>query len=53
MEKLLNALIFLRKVLKLYINKLKVIVDKDSWYPWALERIGLEYEHQHLEYVTE
>jgi len=38
----LNALIFL----KLCINKPKVIVDNGPWYPWALQRLGLEYGHQ-------
>ena len=42
----LNTLLFPKKVLKLCINKLKVIVDKGPWYPWALQRLGLEYEYQ-------
>ena len=28
---------------KLCINKPLVIVDRGSWYRWALERLGLEY----------
>jgi len=39
----LNAIIFLEKALKLCSNKPLVIVDRGSWYRWALERLGLEY----------
>jgi len=39
----LNALLSLKKALKLCINKPIVIVDKGPWYRWALERLGLEY----------
>jgi len=42
----LNALIFLRKALKMCINKPLVIVDRGPWYPWALERLGLEYKYE-------
>jgi len=31
---------------KLCINKPLVIVDRGSWYRWALERLGLEYRHE-------
>jgi transposase-like protein len=43
----LNALLFL-KTLKKCLNKHKVIVDSGPWYRWALERLGLEYEHQRV-----
>ncbi len=39
-------MILLRIVLKTCENKPKVIVDRGPWYRWALERLGLEYEHQ-------
>jgi len=39
----LNAITFLKKALKLCINKPVVIVDGGPWYRWALERLGLEY----------
>jgi transposase-like protein len=39
----LNAITFLEKALKLCSNKPPVIVDRGSWYRWALERLGLEY----------
>ncbi|MEM4007175.1 MAG: DDE-type integrase/transposase/recombinase [Nitrososphaerota archaeon] len=42
----LNTLKFIKKVLKLCMNKLKIIVDKGPWCRWALERLGLEYEYQ-------
>ena len=41
-----NSLIFLKKALKKCLNKPTVIVDRGPWYRWALERLGLEYEHQ-------
>jgi len=44
----LNALLFLKKTLKLCINKPMIIVDKSPWYRWALERLGLEYRHERL-----
>ena len=44
----LNALLFLKKALKLCINKPIVIVDKGPWYRWALDRLGLEYRHEIL-----
>jgi len=43
-----NALLFLKKALKLCIDKLMVIVDKSPWYRWALDRLGLEYRHERL-----
>ncbi|MEM1583617.1 MAG: DDE-type integrase/transposase/recombinase [Nitrososphaerota archaeon] len=42
----LNALKFIRKVLRLCLNKPKIIVDKGPWYIWALERLGIEYDYQ-------
>jgi len=35
----LNAYIFLKKCS----NKPLVLVDGGPWYPWALERLGLQY----------
>jgi transposase-like protein len=37
---------FLRIVLGRCINKPLVIVDRDPWYRWALERLGLKYRYQ-------
>ena len=37
----LDALLFLKKVLKSCTNKPKVYVDGGSWYLWALQRLGL------------
>ena len=42
----LHALEFLKKALEKCLNRPKVIVDRGPWYRWALERLGLEYEHQ-------
>ncbi|MCS7117016.1 MAG: hypothetical protein NZ896_06065 [Nitrososphaerales archaeon] len=42
----LNALIFLRKVLKMCKNKPLILIDKGPWYHWALNRLGLEYKHE-------
>ena len=42
----LNAYLFLRRVLRACKNKPFVLVDKGPWYPWALERLGLEYKHE-------
>ena len=41
----LDALIFLQKVLKSCKNKPKVYVDGGPWYPWALQRLGVPWEH--------
>ena len=41
----LNAITFLKKALKLCINKPMVIVDRGPWYRWALERLRLEYRY--------
>jgi len=42
----LNALVFLKKTLKMCTNKPLVIVDKGPWYRWAFERLGLEYRYE-------
>jgi transposase-like protein len=42
----LNALAFLRKALRMCINKPSVLVDKGPWYRWAFERLGLEYMYE-------
>ncbi len=44
----LNALAFLKKALRVCINKPLVIVDRGPWYRWALERLGLEYRRERL-----
>jgi putative transposase len=41
-----DALCFIRKVLKACENKPKVYVDGGPWYRWALNRLGLEWEHR-------
>jgi transposase-like protein len=28
------------------INKPLVVVDRGPWYPWALQRLGLEYRYE-------
>ncbi|MEM4415244.1 MAG: DDE-type integrase/transposase/recombinase [Candidatus Caldarchaeum sp.] len=40
---MLNALTFLRMVLRACEGKPVVVVDRDPWYPWALKRLGIEY----------
>jgi transposase-like protein len=37
---------FLRMVMDRCINRPLVIVDRDPWYRWALERLGLKYMYQ-------
>ncbi|MEM2080127.1 MAG: DDE-type integrase/transposase/recombinase [Nitrososphaerota archaeon] len=39
----LNAFRFLRKALKLCLNKPKIIVGSGPWYGWAIQRLGLDY----------
>ena len=39
----LNAITLLKKALKLCSNKPLVIIDRRSWYRWALDRLGVEY----------
>ncbi|MEM2041538.1 MAG: DDE-type integrase/transposase/recombinase, partial [Nitrososphaerota archaeon] len=43
---ILNALTFLRTVLKACDGKPVVVVDRGPWYPWALKRLGIEYLHE-------
>jgi len=43
---LLNALIFLKMVLKSCENRPLMVVDRGPWYPWALRRLGLEHVHE-------
>jgi len=42
---MLIALKFLRMVLRC-INKPLIVVDRGPWYRWALERLGIKYQHQ-------
>ena len=42
----LDSLIFLKQVLKLCTNKPYVYVDGGPWYPPALKRLGLQWEHK-------
>jgi putative transposase len=42
----LNALVFLRKALRMCTNKPLVLVDRGPWYRWAFERLGLEYRYE-------
>jgi transposase-like protein len=37
---------FLRILLDRCINKPLIAVDRDPWYRWALEKLGLEYRYQ-------
>lgn len=41
----INALIFIRMVLKTCEGKPVILVDGGPWYPWALERYGLKWLH--------
>jgi transposase-like protein len=43
---MLIALKFLRIVLDRCLNKPLIIADRGPWYRWALERLGLKYQHQ-------
>ncbi len=38
--------VFLKRVLRYRKNKPKVVVDRSFWYLWALNRLGLRYEHE-------
>ena len=42
----LDAIYFLRKVLEHCENKPLILVDRGPWYKWALQRLGLRYDHQ-------
>ncbi len=41
-----EALQFLRAVVRRCTNRPLVLVDRGPWYRWALERLGLPWEHQ-------
>ncbi|MEM2580694.1 MAG: DDE-type integrase/transposase/recombinase [Candidatus Caldarchaeum sp.] len=43
---MLNALTFLRMVLRACEGKPVVVVDRGPWYPWVLKRLGIEYFHE-------
>ncbi|MEM3637599.1 MAG: DDE-type integrase/transposase/recombinase [Conexivisphaerales archaeon] len=42
---IIDALTLLRAMLSCCSNKPLVLVDKGPWYPYALERLGIEYKH--------
>lgn len=42
----LEALLFMKAVLRRCRGKPFVMVDKGSWYPWALDTLGLEWKVQ-------
>ncbi|RLF38747.1 MAG: hypothetical protein DRN12_07965 [Thermoplasmata archaeon] len=44
----LDAIYFLRKVLKYCDGKPLILVDRGPWYKWAPQRLGLRYDHQTL-----
>jgi len=41
-----HAYVFLREMLKYCGNKPEIVVDRGFWYKWALNRLGLSYEHE-------
>jgi len=41
----LDAILFMRQVLKLCSNKPLILVDKGPWYPWAFIQLGLRFRH--------
>jgi transposase-like protein len=41
----LDAILFMREVLKLCRNKPLILVDKGPWYPWAFMQLGLRFRH--------
>jgi len=41
-----DTLLFLRMVLRWCVNKPHVYVDGGPWYRWALQRLGLSWEHK-------
>jgi len=43
---MLNALIFLKRVLKACENNPVIVVDRGPWYPWTLKRLEIEYFHE-------
>jgi len=42
------AVKFIRMVLDRCLNKSPMIFDRDRWYRWAIDRLGLEYRHERL-----
>ncbi|WP_423792395.1 IS6 family transposase [Methanocaldococcus indicus] len=40
----LDTILFVKSILKFCSNKPKILVDGGRWYPWALQRLGLEFE---------
>ncbi|AEF96081.1 IS6 family transposase [Methanotorris igneus] len=40
----LDTISFVRSILKFCSNKPKILVDGRTWYPWALQKLGLEFE---------
>jgi recombinational DNA repair ATPase RecF len=43
---LLEALLFLSRVLGACTNKPVFVVDRGPWYSWAFQELGLEYYHE-------
>jgi transposase-like protein len=41
-----HAYVFLKEMLKHCENKPEIVVDRGSWYLWALKRLGLRYRHE-------
>jgi transposase-like protein len=46
---ILNAIKFLKMVLRSCDGKPIVVVDRGPWYRWALERLGITYFHETFE----
>jgi len=36
----------LKEVLKYCENRPEIVVDREFWYLWALQRLGLKYRHE-------
>ncbi|MEM2216682.1 MAG: DDE-type integrase/transposase/recombinase, partial [Nitrososphaerota archaeon] len=43
---IMNALTFMKRVLKACDGKPVIVVDRGPWYQWALKRLGIEYIHE-------
>jgi transposase-like protein len=43
-----SAIKFLRKVLDPCEGKPLIVVDRGTWYRWALDRLGITYIHETL-----
>ena len=41
----LDAILFMREVLRLCTNKPLILADKGPWYPWAFMQLGLRFRH--------